>query len=573
MTALDVRVLAVLGLALAVCGDVDVREAMLEQSSPNGLMLLRLGVAVVLVLGGLGLQFVPARRRIGLLLLAAASVPCLSLLAQSDSSITFTVGTVTLALTPVVLAWLMLAAPTGRINSRLERGFLAGCAGAMLLLGVSIALWPGVSELLWLARGVLLLVGCGAAALMVRRERRANAHGRRLLGPMVVLAVLYAAIVVTVFLILLLGSRETARYVLVIGNVSTAFAIPLAVLLGLALERMALGRTLASFVSSIGTGAPIDVQAEMARTLHDPELRMFYRRGGTPGFLDASGRHPLPDPAPSRRRTVIEGGSTAAVVDYDADLSGQEDFLRAAAITALMSVEQERLAADLSAARSSLEASRLRLSTAADEERQRIQRDLHDGAQQHLIAMHLKLESALESLDSEPARSAALLAELGAELGETAHDLRSLASTVFPPTLREFGLVTALGSAIRTMGLSVHLEATSVGRQPLEIETQVYFVCLEGLQNIAKHCGQDVAGTLNIWGVHRSLYFELRDSGPGFDRREAGGGLGLENMHDRLASVGGWVMVTGEPGVGTKLRGMVPLGPANGTGGRNGHGD
>jgi signal transduction histidine kinase len=554
---LDVRVLAVVGLALAVCGDVRMRDEVLEHGSPDGLVLLRMAVVVVLLLGGLGLQLVPARRRLGLLLLAAASVPGLSLLAESDHSVAFTIGTVTLALTPVALAWLMLSAPTGRINSRLERNFIAVNACVMLVLGSAIAAWPHAHTLNWVGRVVVVLLSCGTAGLMIGRESRANPHGRRLLGPMVVLAVLYAAIALTFFAFHLAGSHETARYVLVIGNVCTALAIPIAVLLGLAIERAALGRTLASFVSNLGTEAPGDVQAAMARTLHDPELRIFYRRGETSGFLDAEGRH-LPDPAPARLRTMIEGAHSAAVVDYADELAGQEDFLGAAATTALLSIEKARLTADLSAARSSLEASRLRLSTAADEERQRIQRDLHDGAQQHLIAMHLKLESALESLEDEPAHSAALMTEIGAELGETAHDLRSLASAVFPPTLREFGLVTALASAIRTMGLSVHLESASVGRQPLEVETQVYFVCLEGLQNIAKHCGQDVPATLKIWGVHRSLYFELRDTGPGFEPLAGGEGLGLENMHDRLASIGGWTLIASEPGRGTLVRGMAP---------------
>jgi len=561
--ALDVRLLAVVALALAVCGDVRMREELLERGSPSGLMLLRLAVAVVLLLGGLGLQLVPARRRIGLLLLAAATVPCLSLLADSDASFAFSVGVVTLALTPVALAWLMLAAPVGRIARRIERDFIAVCACAMLLLGLAIALWPHVQALSWAARGFVVLLGGGTAALMVGRESRANAHGRRLLGPLVLVAVLYAATAVTFVVIHLLGSHETARYVLVIGNVCTAIAIPIAVLLGLAIERATLGRTLASFLSNLGTEAPEDVQAAMAHTLHDPELRIFYRRAGTSAFRDATDGHALPDLAPARLRTVIEGGQSAALVDYADDLAGQEDFLRAAATTALLSIEKERLAADLSAARSSLEASRLRLSTAADEERQRIQRDLHDGAQQHLIAMHLKLESALESLEVEPAHSAALLTDIGVELGETADDLRSLASTVFPPTLREFGLVTALASAIRTMGLSVHLESTSVGRQPLEVETQVYFVCLEGLQNIAKHCGPDVPATLSFWGVHRSLYFELRDTGPGFEPHAGPAGLGLENMHDRLASIGGWTLITSEPGHGTVVRGMAPTRPAD----------
>jgi signal transduction histidine kinase len=253
-----------------------------------------------------------------------------------------------------------------------------------------------------------------------------------------------------------------------------------------------------------------------------------------------------------------ERGSVA-VVDLDANLADQEELIRATAKTGVIWLEKERLASELAASKSSLEASRVRLARTADEERRRIQRDLHDGAQQHLIGMHLKLELALEALAQDPSRSVALLAEVGDEMGETASDLRALASHVFPPTLSEHGLVDALASAIRRMGLAVSLEARGIGRHPGEVETQVYFVCVEGLQNIGKHGGPAVAATLRLWEVPRWLYVELRDWGTGFDPDSVDGGGGLQNMHDRLESIGGQLRVRSHPGQGTLIRGVVPL--------------
>jgi len=558
-SAPDLRVLILAGLALAAAGGERMGDLLVENGSLDAALGLRAAVTLALALGGIALQLSPRRRRVGRLLLLAAIVPFLSLLNALHQLVPFSIGALALSLTPALFSFLMLVLPTGRIDPPLERKFIDASLCMALLLGFAISVAPDDAALSWLPRGLTVVLAGGTAALLVRRASRANPRVRGLLAPMATLAVLYAAVTIVYVFGHALGSRETARSGLEIVNVATALSIPLAVLLGLAVERASLGRVLASFVSGLGREPASNVQAALAATLNDPMLRIYYRRDGTGEFLDAAGRRRLPAPTPSRRQTVIGGrGRPAAIIDYDANLSGQEEFLRAVAATALLRIEQERLVADLAAANSSLEASRLRLSQAADEERQKIQRDLHDGAQQHLIGMHIKLELAMESLEVEPARSAGLLVEVGEEIGETARDLRSVATQAFPPTLREYGLVDALASAIRTMGLAVHLEAQSIGRHPPEVETQVYFVCLEGLQNIGKHCGPDVAATLRIWAVRRWLLFELRDMGPGFEPDAVGGGLGLENMSDRLASIGGRLSVVGRPGHGTVVKGVVP---------------
>jgi signal transduction histidine kinase len=356
-----------------------------------------------------------------------------------------------------------------------------------------------------------------------------------------------------------------------IAYVATALAIPVAIFLGLAMERLSLGRVLARFVSALGTVPANSVQNEMADTLNDPRLRIFYRNQGSESFVDSSGVE-LSRAAETddRRQTVVQGaGRPLAVVDYDASLSDQEDFIKAAGKSAAIWLDTERLAAELASSRSSLEASRARLATTADDERRRIQRDLHDGAQQHLIGMHLKLELALEAIDEEPARSAALLAELGDELGETANDLRSLASDVFPPALTQYGLVEALRGAVRRMDVAVRFQASDVNRHPPELETPVYFACLEALQNVSKHGGVAADATLRLWEVKRRLFIEVRDSGNGFEPEAVTMGSGLQNMSDRLESVGGRLTVTSARGCGTVVRAVVPIRPRPGAS-RNG---
>jgi signal transduction histidine kinase len=565
LNTLDLRVLALLGIALAAAGAERTQGTLVGGRPASAALILRAAVVGGLALGGIAIQLSSDRRRIGRLLLAAAIVASLPLLHAPQHSVAVAIGLLSLSMTPAVFSFLMLASPSGRIDSPLERRFIAAGAGATLLLGLAVSIAPHRPVLSWLVRGAAVVITGGTAVFMVRRTSHVNPRARALHAPMATIAVFYAAATVAYVTARALGAMAPAQDAHEIANVAVALAIPVAIILGLAVERMSLGRALASFVSSLGKEPVSNVQDAMAATLNDPLLRIYYRSEETGEFLDPAGRRQPPAGKPSRRQTAIEGGGpTHAVIDYDADLYGQEEFLQAAATSALMLVEQNRLVADLEVAKSHLEASRLRLSHTADEERQRIQRDLHDGAQQHLIGMHVKVERALESLEAEPARCAELLAELGEEMGETARDLRSLATTVFPATLREYGLVDALASAIRTMGLRVHLETESVGRQPPEVERQVYFVCLEGLQNIGKYCGPDVVATLRIWAVRRQLFFELRDMGPGFDRSTLGDGLGLENMHDRLSSIGGRLSIVSSPGTGTLLKGVVPVRPANG---------
>ena len=559
----DLRLVVLAGVALAAAGGERMHQAIVEHGRFEVALTLRVSVAVAMILGGIAIQLFSSQRRIGLILLAAAIVPCLSLLNATHPFVGFSFGWLALALTPALFSVSMLAFPTGRIDSPLERRFIGASLYAALLVGLAVSVAPGHTGPSWVLLASTLFITMGTALLIAGRASRVNPGLRGLFAPMVTLAVLYAGLTVAYVIAHELGWREAARDGYEIATLATALAIPLAVVVGRAIERMSLGRALAGFVSSLGREPASTVQVGMAETLNDPLLRIYYRDQETGEFLDTEDRRRLPAPIASRRRTVIAGrGGPDVLVDHDAELSGQQEFLRAAAATALLRVEREQLVAELASSRSKLEASHLRLTRAADEERRRIQRDLHDGAQQHLIGMHIKLELALDSLEAEPARSAGLLVEVGRQMGEAERDLRSLATHVFPPTLKEYGLVDALASAIRTMGLAVHLEAPSVGRQPPEVEMQVYFACLEALQNIAKHCGPEVTATLQIWTVDRQLCFELRDTGPGFERGTVGDGLGLENMADRLATIGGSLSVVGRPGEGTVVEGVAPLGPA-----------
>jgi signal transduction histidine kinase len=138
------------------------------------------------------------------------------------------------------------------------------------------------------------------------------------------------------------------------------------------------------------------------------------------------------------------------------------------------------------------------------------------------------------------------------------HDLRSLAHGIFPPLLSSGGLTGALPSACRRAPLTTSVEVNGVGRVQAEIESAVYFCCLEALQNAAKYAGAGTQAHVHVWKDDGTLLFEVSDSGAGFDPREASEGIGLTNMRDRLGAVGGTLEIESAPGKGTRLRGAVP---------------
>ena len=215
---------------------------------------------------------------------------------------------------------------------------------------------------------------------------------------------------------------------------------------------------------------------------------------------------------------------------------------------------------DLRSTNEELRASRSRLVAAADAERRRIERDIHDGAQQHLVALAVNLGLSRQLLQDDADAAAELLSELAGELKETIAQLRDLAHGVYPPLLREAGLAEALRAAAARSPLAVSVEAGGLGRYGPDLEAAVYFCCLEALQNAAKHA-PEARVTLTLREVAGSLRLTVTDDGPGFDVDAVRGGQGLQNMTDRLGAVGGLLTVRATPGTGARVEGVGPLAP------------
>jgi signal transduction histidine kinase len=207
-----------------------------------------------------------------------------------------------------------------------------------------------------------------------------------------------------------------------------------------------------------------------------------------------------------------------------------------------------------------LQASRLRIVATADAERRRIERNLHDGAQQHLVALAVKLRLARQFADRDLDKARAMLDQLGTDLTAAVDELRALAHGIYPPLLMDRGLVDALGAAARRSALPAEVRASEVGRYLQEIEAAVYFCCLEALQNAAKHAGEGASCVVSLREEAGGLLFEVADDGAGFDLGARGGsGAGFVNMGDRVGAIGGSVNVESAPGRGTRVYGVVPV--------------
>ena len=218
------------------------------------------------------------------------------------------------------------------------------------------------------------------------------------------------------------------------------------------------------------------------------------------------------------------------------------------------------LTTDLQRRLEELRASRQRLVSAQDAERRRLERNLHDGAQQHLVALKVKLGLAEMLAAKDPEKAKATLQQLKADTDEALETLRDLARGIYPPLLAEKGLVTALESQARKATLPVTVDADGIGRYPQEVEATVYFCVLEALQNVQKYANASRV-VVRLRDEGGELRFEVEDDGRGFDVEHARRGAGLTNMEDRLDAVGGALALRSQRGCGSTVAGTLPLQP------------
>ena len=204
-----------------------------------------------------------------------------------------------------------------------------------------------------------------------------------------------------------------------------------------------------------------------------------------------------------------------------------------------------------------LRASRQRLVHAQDEERRKLERNLHDGAQQQLVALSVKLRLAEGLVERDPAKTKTMLAELKEETTQAIEDLRDLARGIYPPLLADKGLVAALEAQARKAAVATEVRSEGIARYPQQVEAAVYFCALEALNNVAKYSGASRA-EVRLAQSNGDLTFEVSDDGAGFDRDVTSYGTGLRGMADRVEAIGGTLEVRSAPGQGTAVAGRIP---------------
>ena len=290
----------------------------------------------------------------------------------------------------------------------------------------------------------------------------------------------------------------------------------------------------------------------IAGALDDRALRIAYR-DDSGRFVDADGTVLDPEaPAEGQIWVPVERDrTTIAALAIDPALAYDPELVGSATTATLVAIEGDRLEGEL-------RASLRRLVDIGDHERRRIERDLHDSAQQRLFALRTRLDLAGETLAHDPAEQE-ILDELGREVDAVIQDLRELARGVYPPTLAAHGPGAAIESVIRRSGLRATVRVGVLPRLPEPVERTIYFCCLEALQNVAKHAGPDAAATVRMHLDGRWVEFAVEDDGVGFPPGEVVRGAGLDNLADRVSSHGGALRVDSEPGGGARITGRIEL--------------
>lgn len=588
---------ALTALSLGLCAASAV-VALANPSAPHRGASAAIGALTVAALLGVGLY--AWRRggqgRFGQVLFATGLCWSLATLSNSDVDLLYSVGRVAGWVFEVALIYALVSYPTGRLEGRPARLIVGGAALLVAVLYLPtvplieqypvptpfttctadcpansffVGSEPGfVDDAIKPLREALTVgVYLSVVALLSLRLRSASRTLRRTLVPVLGAAVLrFAAASVYVALRRADAEPDVMDAASAIALLSIA-ATAIGFLVGLLQWRIYSGGALATLTTGLGeTRNPAQLRDLLASSLGEPAVALYYSPPAAddgrpePRWLDAAEQEcgvPTAGTVTCLTEADAESGLRTAVV-CDRGFGDYPDFLEAVSSCVISGLERQRLDAALTASLDDVAASRKRLAGAADGARRKIERDLHDGAQQQLVALRVKLELAREAVADDPAAAAAL-AGLGPEVEEIIEEVRSLARGIYPPLLASDGLGEALRAAGQRSPLPVTIAADGVGRLPPETESAVYFCCLEAMQNAAKHA--DGASRIAIaLSNHGELVFEVADDGCGFAAEQAPEGSGITGMRDRLAAVGGELRVESTAGVGTRVRGRISLG-------------
>lgn len=494
-------------------------------------------------------------------------------MAQAQQSVPFTVGLVIGAVPAAVVAHLVLAFPDGRLHSRSERVVVAAAYVDVTLLQIAMLMFMGFEHLtgcpcpenlllirddsgihgalMGAQRVLTVVVTVAVALLLAMRWRGASRPLRRAIAPVV-----WATLVTVVLLAAAtLATGVASRTFGAAARIALA-AVPIAYLLGLYSARIArVG--VSDLVVELGRlPGPGQLRVALARALHDPSLELAYWIPESETYVGIDGQPVAVRASPGRTITVLErGGRRVAALVHDEALDENRELLDAVGSAAGLALENERLQAELRAQLEELRDSRARIVDAGDTARRRLERNLHDGAQQRLVALSVALGLAETNLDTDPERAAAMLAAARQELAAALEELREIARGLHPAILSR-GLGVALEAVAERSPVPVDRHVEEGERPPPSVEAAAYYVVSEALTNVARYA-QASAATVRVTRELGYLRVDVSDDGIGGATIKDGSGL--EGLRDRVEAIGGRLELRSAPGRGTRIVAHLPL--------------
>jgi signal transduction histidine kinase len=529
----------------------------------TGVLTLVIGLSWV----GAGLVALHRRpeNRTGLIMVTTGFIWFVAQLGYADNHLLNTVGTATELLFILGFAYLLLSFPDGRLHSRFERVLMGLGFLVCVVLQLTWMLFDGDPENLIAVtdspdaeaaiENVQRAIGTGVSiatvVLVVRRWRSASAPMRRAAEPVLWAgAASFVALAVSAVNDIVdqpLGDVEWLWWLV--------FAtVPFAFLAGLLRVQMARG-AVAQLVLELGQASePGGVRDALARALGDPELRLAYWVPERNGFVDVAGR-PVELSADA---TVVErSGRRIAALEHDPALSEQPELLESVGAAAALALENERLNAELRARLEDLRASRARIVEAAELERRRVERNLHDGAQQRLVSLAMSLGLLERKLETDPEAAKPILRDAREDLATALQELRELSQGIHPSLLTERGLEAALGELPLRTPVPLELEFSIGERLPVQVEAAAYYVVSEALANVTKYA-QATAVRVRVDRVDGNALVEIADDGVG--GADSSRGSGLSGLADRVEALGGRLALVSPVGRGTVVRAEIPCG-------------
>jgi signal transduction histidine kinase len=573
---------AVAGVVLGVVGYRLLRDD-LDQTVVRSIPAVAIGWTAIAA-GLIAWSRRPANR-MGLLLVAYGFSVLLRTWQYSPDSLMFTIGYALGELNLALFAHATFAYPSGRLTDRVERTFVYVVYAVVLAIPLATLLVydgnaglryvrpSGTESLLLISPGdevarrleqgfvivvygVLVTIG---VALVVRKLWRATPRTRRVLAPLLLAALVAASRAVSEPLFAFLSPPPAIVDYLYWWQVVGQIAIPIAFLAGLLFSRLAAAQV-ADLVRDLDRVPPEQLAPALARALDDPTLQLAFWLPDRQSYADADGKPfviPEDDSRCAVTRIESDGKQIAALV-HDRSLLEDPELVQAAAGAARLAIENARLHAEVRAQLEEVRQSRARIVAAGDQQRRSIERDIHDGAQQRLVALALELRAAQRRHgDALSPAVDSLLADTVDQLQLAVTELRELARGVHPAILTEGGLGPALQSLAARTPLSVSVAAPE-DRFAADLEAAAYFVACEALANAVKHAG---ASAVSISAVRQDglLVVEVSDDGVGGAGAVDGGGL--RGLADRVEAHGGRLRVVSPPGQGTRVIGELPCAP------------